>query len=425
MASRCAVGGARGMCFVRETHEKPAAPSIANNGEHLVMLGMRPWSHFARLGLHRADGSTLEVLLRTPRFRRVTYVHFERRWGLRVNAEPIQPGAEALGVPAGLPLTRFRPLRWISRRLQARILARRLEPAEAGGRTFWLYDWGAVDVARRLGPGRYLLEISDDPHRVHAKSPSKLRDLPAQQRAAVRNMDLLVAVRPELFQDLGDEAADRRVVVPNGISSAFLAAGSRSWEEPVALKNRPRPRLIVVAGEWSFEHCVDHPLLAEALQRLEGWTLVLVGVPSRPSPSLGALIDHPRVVALPVQPNLELPPLLAAGNVGAVPYRPPGGGRDVLKTYEYLACGLPAVVTVDEPLASLAPWIQTAPCVDSFVEACRTAAAVGLERPEVVRERLADLTWERRTLRLLERLDEIAPGNVTRSPLHHSDAPPA
>ena len=143
------------------------------------------------------------------------------------------------------------------------------------------------------------------------------------------------------------------------------------------------------------------------MDRLAGWTLVLVGVPGRPGRALARLAARPEVVALRPRPYLDLVPLLRACDVGAVPYRE-AGGRDTLKTYEYLACGLPVVATYDEPRPELAPWVEVAAGREAFAAACAASSRVGL-RAGPPRAVLDECTWERRTSRLLATLDTLRP----------------
>lgn len=376
-------------------------------GEHLVFFGVRSWRELTRFGFWRSSGATFGCLLSSGRFARVTYVHFERRWGTRVRVERIAENAVAVGLPVGLPLGRFAAIRRANRRLQTRLLSRVLAKDGGARRLFWLHDWWNIEIASRLGSGRLLIECQDDPVQVFAGSPSRLAEVPAHRAAALTRADLVAAVDGSLLEGISDGSA-RFAQAPNGISVEFLEAGARTWPEPAELDGRPRPRLVVVAGEWSFEKRVDHALLEAVLERLAGWTLVLVGVPRKPERSLARLMERPGVVALEMRPYLDLVPLLRACDVGAVPYRGPGR-RDVLKTYEYLACGLPVVSTFDEPGSGLARWVTRAEGAVPFADACVARAREGLSDREALRTALAAQTWERRTDRLLSLLDAVHP----------------
>lgn len=374
--------------------------------ERLVFFGIRPWSDLARFGFFRTAGGTFGCLLRSGRFAEVSYVHVTRRWGFRIDIDRIDGNARAVGLPAGLPLGRFALLRRLNRWLQARLLARYLRRTDEAPRLFWLNDWEQIAIAGRLGPGRCLVECQDDSGQVLAGNRSRLDEIPVNRDAALARADLVAAVDPSLLDGLG--GTDRHLVLaPNGVSTEFLEAGSRLWPEPPELANRPHPRLVVVAGEWSFERRVDHELLEAAMDRLHGWSLVLVGVPEKPG-RLARLVARSDVVGIGARPYLGLVPYLEACDVGAVPYRGPGR-RDVLKTYEYLACGLPVVATFDEPRPELAPWVTLAAGLDAFVDACTALSRRGLTQPGPLRAILEEHTWERRTSRLLAALDAARP----------------
>lgn len=381
-------------------------PGAGRRGEELVFFDFAPWRELTALRTGPITTLTFNYLAGSRRFVRATHVHLDPRWGVRVGVRQVDDGAWALALPAGLPLGRFAPVRRVNRRLQARLLGARVD-RECGGRLCWLLDWWQVEIAARLRPGRLLIDCQDDPAQVFANYPSRLAEIPAHRAATLARADLVAAVHSRLLEGLSDHSP-RFVVAPNGMAGAFLAAASTSWPEPPALAGRPRPRLVVVAGEWGFEHRVNHELLDAVLEKLEGWTLVLVGVPASPGGSLSRLVRHPRVVALPIQTNLGLVPLLRACDVGAIPYRQAGGG-DAAKTYEYLACGLPVVAFANEPPPFLRPWVAQVADAGGFATACRRFAGAGLTEPERLSALLADLTIERRAQRLLDRLDAIRP----------------
>lgn len=381
-------------------------PRTSRGGEELVFFDFVPWRDPAELRTYPATTLMFSYLADTRRFVRATHVHIEPRWGTRVGVTPVHDSAWALALPAGLPLGRLAPVRRVNRRLQARLLATRLD-RDGSDRLCWLLDWWQVEIAARLRPRRLLIDCQDDPEQVFAGQRSMLAEIPANRAVTLARADLVAAVHPRLLEGLSD-GSRRFLPVPNGVTREFLARACRPWPEPEALAGRPQPRLVVVAGEWSFEHRVHHELLEAAIEKLDGWTLVLIGVPRSPGRTLAKLLGHPRVVALPPQPNLALVPLLKACDVGATPYRLPGGG-DQVKTYEYLACGLPVVTLSSRPQPFLDPWVTQACSADALADACRSLARTGVTEPERLSALLADLTIERRAQRLLDHLDAIRP----------------
>ena len=385
-------------------------------GEELVFFGLRPWRELAAKGLRRTAGETLATLLASGRFAASTYVHVERRWGARARREHAGE-LVALGLPAGAPLSRLPLVRRWNRRLQGRALDAALRRDAGGPRLWWLTDWWQAPLLSPRDGDRLVLDLADDTRRVFVDEPSRLAEDAAHRRAAAGRIHLVAAVDRELLA--GVPPGPARVLAPNAIAASFLAAAVAPAVEPPELAGVGRPRLVVTAGHWSLEQRLDHELLGAALERLPGWTLVLVGLPAgrRPSPPLAALLARRQVVALAERRHDELPALLRAADVAAVPYRPPGGGRDPLKTYEYLACGLPVVLTVDAAPDGLEAWTACASDAASFADACRRL----LERPRAdageLRRRLAERSWEGRTAAILAALDlAVAPAGPALTP---------
>jgi glycosyltransferase involved in cell wall biosynthesis len=83
-----------------------------------------------------------------------------------------------------------------------------------------------------------------------------------------------------------------------------------------------------------------------------------------------------------------------------VPYTPGPALRDALKTYEYLACGKPVVLTADSVVPELAPFVRKAPDAPSFARACRELAACPAPAAGAMAV-LRELTWDRRAARAL------------------------
>jgi len=378
------------------------------DSEQLVFFGLRAWRELVETGFHRAAGETFATLRASARFAAVTYVHVARRWGVRARRERAG-GVVAVGLPAGLPLSRLPAVRRWNRRLQRRALRRALRSTARGPSLWWLTDWWQAQLATRNPGDRLLLDVCDDTRRVFGGERSRLDEDEALRRQAAAGFDLVAAADDQLLAAV--PPGPRRLLAPNALAASFLAAARTPAAEPPELAGVARPRLVVTVGEGSLEHRVDHQLLGAALDLLREWTLVLVGVPAagRPSAALAALLARPRVVALQTRRHDALPALLRAADVGAVPYRPPGGGRDPLKTYEYLACGLPVVLSVDAPPAGFAGWTAQASDAASFAAACRRLLAQPRPDAGALRRALAERSWERRTASILAALDAGPP----------------
>ncbi len=250
------------------------------------------------------------------------------------------------------------------------------------------------------------MEVTDSPELVYATLPSVLAGFAGFREKVLDQADLILTVAPCLADGLAGRRA-RVAALPNGVGAEFLAAATTAWPEPEALARVPRPRLGVVVGEWSANHRLDHDLLGAALDELPGWTLVLVGVGATRDRGLARLLGRERAIAIPPVPQASLVPFIQHCDVCAVPYAPSGGFGDALKTYEYLACGRPVVVNLDDVEPALERFVARARTAQEFAARCAELASRGALDLEAVHAALAGFTWERRAARALALLDEV------------------
>jgi glycosyltransferase involved in cell wall biosynthesis len=390
-------------------HDNPRGSPVHSE---LVFFGHREWADLEQIGFRKTSGAMFRCLRDSGKFGATRYVQMDRRWGFRVDLRKVDLGCHVIGLPVGAPFGRFAPLRRANRILQASLLRRALRRlgSVAGEAVVWFYDWAPIEIVSRVPRARTVMEVTDAPELVFASLPAALRAFPRYRAMTMTGADLIIAVAPRLADGL--RAAHGRVVVlPNGVAGEFLAAALRDWPEPQALTRVGHPRLCVVAGEWSINHRVDHEFLRAVMQRLPGWSLVLIGVGRDRSPSLIRLLESEQVVAVPLLPHAYLVAYLKHCDVCAIPYVPPGGLRDALKTYEYLACGRPVIVTVEVVDPLLAPLVVRAESPAEFVQGCVELAARGGRDLASAHRALAGFTWELRAERALALLDESKSGS--------------
>ena len=188
---------------------------------------------------------------------------------------------------------------------------------------------------------------------------------------------------------LQDKLAARRpdaVYLPNAVADFFF---SPPGAEPAMLAAYPRPRLVFVG---KLDAWVDFDAIALVAKRLPHASVLVVG------PGEAAARDYPQNVHFTgAFPYRELPSLLAACDVGLVPFLRNELTQAVspLKLFEYLACGLPTVATrLDEIEASRAPVAL----VDSAKEFPDAVAAIldrGADRAALVAY-ARENTWSKR-----------------------------
>ncbi len=138
------------------------------------------------------------------------------------------------------------------------------------------------------------------------------------------------------------------------------------------------------------------------------WSVVLIG----PQADDAAAAPDPRL-----PPNLHLPgpvpyevarACLRHFDVGIVPHLRCAMTElmNPLKIYNYLAAGLPVVVTAIPNLEGLADLITIAPDADSFVAAIAGALGGGRE-DRAPADRVQEFAWPRRIEAMLQSVDEF------------------
>lgn len=218
---------------------------------------------------------------------------------------------------------------------------------------------------------------------------------PCFERHLLGACDAVLAVNEALAERIRHLGREELRVIGNGL------------RPDVATVRNPRrlPRGEVTVGYFGHLSAAwfDWGLVAAAAARRPRWRFYLIGYggPER--------LDLPvNVELLGKQPQAELAGFAAAWDVAIVPFKPErlASGADPIKIYEYLAMGLPVVVTGVAAPEGGAPFVRTSEGVDAFLVAVEQAVA---EPPERVAERrafAARCTWQRRVDDMLAVLDQ-------------------
>jgi polysaccharide pyruvyl transferase WcaK-like protein/glycosyltransferase involved in cell wall biosynthesis len=145
----------------------------------------------------------------------------------------------------------------------------------------------------------------------------------------------------------------------------------------------------------------DWRLVAECARRRPTWRFHLVGYGG---PDDGAALPD-NVALLGKQPPAALAGFAANWDVAIVPFVPGAlaAAADPIKVYEYLAMGLPVVVTGVTPPPGAEHLVQRVAGVDELLSALERAAALPRDADER-RAFAASCTWQRRLDQLLESL---------------------
>jgi polysaccharide pyruvyl transferase CsaB len=155
-----------------------------------------------------------------------------------------------------------------------------------------------------------------------------------------------------------------------------------------------------LAGAW-----FDWELIAEAARRRPAWRFYLIGYGGSPE---GVRLPD-TVHLLGKQPQRDLAAYAANWDVAVIPFKPDrlAAGADPIKTYEYLAMGLPVVATGVHPPAGGESFVTRAEGAEEFVRALESAAA--RKDPGEVEARrafAASCTWDHRLDTLLASVEQ-------------------
>lgn len=188
---------------------------------------------------------------------------------------------------------------------------------------------------------------------------------------------------------------------------------------PKDLPAAPPPHLPALAVVGGINAKVDLALLAAVAEQRPDWLLRLVGPVSygADAAALARLRALPNVHFAGAVPPEQVPAVLAACDVGLIPYRLNEQTRHVnpLKVYEYLAAGRAVVATPLPELVQFSPLVRLADDARAFIAAIAAALAEG-NTPDRVAARQAVAaanTWDHRVERMIEligqRLAETEP----------------
>jgi polysaccharide pyruvyl transferase CsaB len=213
------------------------------------------------------------------------------------------------------------------------------------------------------------------------------------ERHLIGACDAVFAINEVLagrVRQLGGESE----VVGNG-----LKPGLEAIREP-----RPLPRGEVTVGYFGYlaGAWFDWELVAEAARRRPSWRFYLIGYGGSPEG-----VELPATVELlGKQPQEDLAAFAANWDVAVIPFKPDrlAAGADPIKTYEYLAMGLPVVVTGVYPPPGGEAFVARAEGIEELLGAIERAA--GGEGVAAARRAFAaSCTWDHRLGAILGAVD--------------------
>lgn len=330
----------------------------------------------------------------------------------------VAPGAEDEVVDG----VRFVPFPLVENRVRriAGSSRRMADLAESlGGDVFHIHDPELLPAAHRLA--RRGATVVYDSHEHLTKSTAGKPYLPTSAAPTVgkvvgvyehfvtNRLSAVVGATPTIAEQFDPRSS---VVVANyPIANEWLGDAT-----PSLIEYQDRPRRAVYIGGITQERCATEMTEAAGLLHTPGAEIHFAGPVSGTSVPAG-----PGVVYRGVLPRPEVGSLLASSRVGLVIFRPIPNHIEALptKTFEYMASGLPVVVS--SATAVLAEIVEEIGCglVVPHDSPVRIAAAIDELIADTdrafdmgVRGRAAVLdsySWERQATKLLDLYSRIAP----------------
>jgi glycosyltransferase involved in cell wall biosynthesis len=255
-----------------------------------------------------------------------------------------------------------------------------------------LIDW--------LEPSRVLYYVDDD---HAAKAGIDAESFLAAERRFASRADVVLASAPELVTRMRT-LNDNVHFAPNVADTLLFASALEPGPVDQALAACPEPRIVFVGAILAAK--IDLELVVELARLRPRWSFVFVGPvgPGDPRTNVDPLRSEPNIHLLGPRPYEQLPDVLRGADAAIVPYHLDGEMRSVfpMKTYEYLAAGLPVVST---PLVTLVDVQDIAKAADAEAFAVALEEAMEHDAPaaRAARSQRAQAhSWESRLRQIAE-----------------------
>jgi glycosyltransferase involved in cell wall biosynthesis len=229
----------------------------------------------------------------------------------------------------------------------------------------------------RIPHAKSVFRPSEDITLIPDVAPSFLR----MEKELIERADVVLAHSRTLIESYRKLSRREIVFFPNAVDIDFFrAAPSAPPEEYRAI---PPPRAVVLGG-LSNPLLFDQDLIAHLARVLPDVSFVLIG---RIYADVSKLRGLPNVHLLGPRPHASVPAYLKSANAGIVPYRKcvhsERVGGDMLKLFEYAACGLPIVSMDFKEFERFEAPVILARDYNTFTEGLRWALA-GNDRSNLV-----------------------------------------
>jgi len=257
---------------------------------------------------------------------------------------------------------------WALRRLVSRAV-RRLGLRDV---VLWSFVPQAEVLLEALVPATVMYYVDDD---HAAKDGIDAESFAAAEGRFARRADVVLASAPDLVERMRELNGNVHEAF-NVADTALFATALEPGPADTAVAALPEPRIVFVGAILAAK--IDIPLVRELAALRPAWSFAFVGPigPGDPTTDVSGLRNLPNVHLLGHRPYERLPEVLRLASVAIMPYHTGGEMRSVfpMKTYEYLAAGLP-VVTTDLPALAGVDAVTRVTGAEAMIAAIEAAMA--------------------------------------------------
>ena len=234
-------------------------------------------------------------------------------------------------------------------------------------------------------------DVVDDWQQFHRVGQAPWYD-EAFERHMLTSTDLVIAVTAALAERVRQKGREEVRVIPNGVRPGI--------EEAILKQELPRGELTLGYFGYLSDAWFDWTLVTEAARAKPSWMFHLIGYGADTN---GRKLP-PNVLQLGKVPQEHLASFAVHWDIGIVPFKRSrlALAADPIKTYEYLAMGLPVVVTGVLAPEGAERWVLRADGPMDFIEKAVQAAMSRHIGIEARREFAGSCTWARRVDSILE-----------------------
>jgi glycosyltransferase involved in cell wall biosynthesis len=256
---------------------------------------------------------------------------------------------------------------------------------------FWTYWPHTAYLIGRLGERATVYHCIDDFAAVSYPLTTR-KAIACMEAAQCRKVNIIFS-RTAALAAAKQELNSNTHLLPGGVDTCHFDP-TRTTMPPAEIAALPRPRVGLVG---TIDDRVDVGLLVYCAKSLPHATFVFVGPVRHHRVDVGPLEKLPNVHFFPSCPHSQVPAIIAALDVGLIPYRinPYTEGLSPIKLHEYLAMGKPAVTTDLPYIRREEAHIRIVRTADEFATAVREALATPPGAEDRARWRAAaeDHSW--------------------------------